>query len=79
MVKKVSENSKPLKITSKKFCPNGRIYGQKFLQAIFNSENFEFSNPVLTIRFLRLWRIFPAREQKFSEIFYNNNRIRENT
>ena len=72
MVKTVFENSIFFTIESRlqNFCLHWHIpvYGRNFLQAIFNGKNFEFSKTVFTIRFLRLWRMFTAREQKFSEI-----------
>ena len=60
MVKKVFENSKfsTLKIACKNFRP----------------KNFEFSKTVLTIQFRRLWKMFLARVQKFSEISKKNVR-----
>ena len=33
-----------------------------------NSKNFKFSKTIFATRFLRLWRMFPTRVKKFSEI-----------
>ena len=54
-VKTVFENSKflPVKIACKIFPP---YISKKFLQAIFNGKNLEFSKTVFTIRFLNFWR-----------------------
>ena len=52
-------------------CPHGSIYGQKFLQAIFNGKNFEFLKTVIIIRFLRLWKLFSKNFLKFRKKFYD--------
>ena len=46
-----------------------RLWGPKFLQAIFNGKNFEFSKIVFAIRFLRLWKNFLAGVQIFFQKF----------
>ena len=48
---------------------------KKFLQAIFNGKNFEFSKTVFTIRFLRPWKMFLAVVQKFQKIFLRSLNI----
>ena len=40
----------------------------RIVKTVFENSKFLCSNPVLTIRFLRLCRMCSAREQNFSEI-----------
>ena len=73
MLKTIFENTKflPLKIASKFFLSHGNAFGRKFVQAIFNGKNFEFSKTILAIRFRRLWKMFLFRVKKFPEISKN--------